>query len=75
MEPRFEQFIRERKFLSNVTPATIEWYRDSFKWLPAESPTADELKAAVLLMREKGKNAARCHARHQVRTGRRARGH
>jgi integrase/recombinase XerD len=61
MHPRFEQFIRERKFLSNVTPATIEWYRDSFKWLPAESPTADELKAAVLLMREKGKNAAGCN--------------
>lgn len=62
MQPRFEQFIRERQFLSNVTPATIEWYRDSFKWLPTESPTSDELKAAVLRMREKGKNAAGCNS-------------
>lgn len=62
MQPRFEQFIRERKFLSNVTPSTIEWYRDSLKWLPAESPTVDELKTAVLLMRERGKNPAGCNS-------------
>jgi hypothetical protein len=26
MLPRFEQFIRERQFLSNVSPSTLEWY-------------------------------------------------
>jgi integrase/recombinase XerD len=62
MQPRFEQFIHERKFLSNVTPSTIEWYRDSFKWLPTASPTADDLKDALLRMREKGKNAAGCNS-------------
>jgi len=54
MEPRFEQFIRERQYLTNVTPATIEWYRRCLKWLPSESPTRDELKDVVLRMRQKG---------------------
>jgi hypothetical protein len=26
MKSKFEQFIRERKYLSNATPATLEWY-------------------------------------------------
>jgi hypothetical protein len=33
MEPRFEQFIRERKYYTSVTPATVEWYRRCVKWL------------------------------------------
>jgi integrase/recombinase XerD len=55
MLQRFEQFIRERHYLQNVSPATIEWYRHSLAWLPVESPTADELKNVVLKMREKGR--------------------
>jgi len=39
MEPRFEQFIRKRQYLSNVSPATPEWYKHSVKWLPPETPT------------------------------------
>jgi len=54
---RFEQFCRERQFLSNVSPATLEWYKHSFKWLRSESPTQDDLKDAVLRMREKGLKA------------------
>jgi integrase/recombinase XerD len=54
MEPRFEQFIRERQYLTNVTPATIEWYRRCLKWLPSESPTQSDLKDIVLRMRGKG---------------------
>jgi integrase/recombinase XerD len=54
MEPRFEQFIRERQYLTNVTPATIEWYRRCLKWLPSECPTQDDLKGVVLRMRQKG---------------------
>jgi len=54
MEPRFEHFIRERQYLTNVTPATIEWYRRCLKWLPSERPTQDDLKNAVLRMRQKG---------------------
>lgn len=62
MQPRFEQFVRERQFLSNVSPATLEWYKHSFKWLRTESPTQDELKDAVLRMREKGLRATGCNS-------------
>ena len=48
MEPRFEQFIRERQYLTNVTPATIEWYRRCLKWLPSECPTQTDLRATVM---------------------------
>jgi integrase/recombinase XerD len=57
MEPLFEQFIRERQYLANVTPATIEWYERCFKWLPSASPTQEQLKEAVLRMRAKGLKA------------------
>jgi integrase/recombinase XerD len=58
----FSQFIRERRYLSNVTPATLEWYKYSFKWLRTESPSQDELKDAVLRMREKGLKATGCNS-------------
>jgi integrase/recombinase XerD len=58
----FAQFIRERQYLSNVSPATIEWYTHSFKWLRTESPTQQELKEAVLRMREKGLRATGCNS-------------
>jgi hypothetical protein len=29
LHPRFEQFIKEKKYLHNVSPATEHWYRDS----------------------------------------------
>jgi len=58
---RFEQFIRERQFLANASPATIEWYANSLEWLRSESPTQDELKNAVLRMREKGRRATGCN--------------
>ncbi len=62
MQPRFEQFIRERQFLTNVTPATVDWYRNSLKWLPSDSPTQADLKDAVLRMREKGLKASGCNS-------------
>src|SRR5215469_17470841 len=62
MEPRFEQFIRERQYLSNVSPSTLDWYKHSLKWLRSESPTQDELKDVVLRMREKGLKATGCNS-------------
>jgi integrase/recombinase XerD len=62
MEPRFEQFIRERQYLTNVSPSTLEWYKHSLKWLRSESPSQDELKDAVLRMREKGLKATGCNS-------------
>lgn len=61
MLPRFEQFIRERQYISNVTPATVAWYRNSLKWLPSESPTQEQLKDMVMRMREKGLKATGCN--------------
>jgi integrase/recombinase XerD len=62
MEPRFEQFIRERQYLANVTPATIAWYRNSLRWLRTESPSQDDLKDAVMRMRAKGLKATGCNS-------------
>jgi integrase/recombinase XerD len=59
--PGFQQFIRERQYLTNVSPATVEWYKQSLKWLPSESPSQDELKDAVMRMREKGLKATGCN--------------
>jgi integrase/recombinase XerD len=61
MQPRFEQFIRERQFLSNVTPATVLWYKNSLRWLPSESPSQEQLKDAVMRMCEKGRKATGCN--------------
>lgn len=58
----FQQFIKERQYLHNVSPATVEWYKHSFKWLRTESPSQDELKDAVLRMREKGLKATGCNS-------------
>jgi integrase/recombinase XerD len=52
--PTFESFLRERQFLTNVSPGTLEWYRRCERWLPSESPTQSDLKDLVVRMREKG---------------------
>ncbi len=57
---RFEQFIRERRYLRNVSPRTIEWYENSFRWLPSDTPTQEQLNEAVIKMREKGLKATGC---------------
>jgi len=57
MLPRHAQFIKERQYLYNVSPATISWHTHGLKWLPSESPTPDQLKEVVIRMREKGLRA------------------
>jgi len=57
------QFIKERQYLSNVSPATVEWYKQSLRWLGTESPTADDLKAFVMRMRESGLKPTACNNR------------
>ena len=61
MLPNFEQFISKRQYLQNVTPATVAWYKQSLPYLPSESPTQEELKAAVMRMREAGRKATGCN--------------
>ena len=58
----FSEFKRERQYLHNVSGTTLEWCTHAFKWLPSESPTQDELKDAVLRMREKGLKATGCNS-------------
>jgi integrase/recombinase XerD len=60
--PKFEQFIRERQYLHNVSPATVSWHTHNSKWLPSESPTEDELKQVVIRMREKGLRPTGCNS-------------
>jgi integrase/recombinase XerD len=62
MEARFEQFIRERQLLTNVTQSTVAWYRDSLRCLPSESPSSEQLKDTVMRMREKGRKASGCNS-------------
>jgi integrase/recombinase XerD len=58
----FNDFIRERRYLNNVSDSTISWYTHAFKWLPCESPSQDQLKETVLRMRERGLKATGCNA-------------
>jgi integrase/recombinase XerD len=59
----FEQFIKERQYLQNVSPRTIQWYEESFKWIANPNPTKDDLKSFVIRMREKGLKASSCNNR------------
>lgn len=63
MTEQFEQFIKERQFISNVSPRTVEWYRQSLAWLDNPEPTQDELKSLVISMREHGLKPASCNNR------------
>jgi integrase/recombinase XerD len=60
--PKFEQFIRERQYLHNVSPATVSWHTHNLKWLPSETPTEDELKQTVIRMRQKGLRETGCNS-------------
>jgi integrase/recombinase XerD len=62
----FEQFIKERKYLHNVSPRTIEWYEQTFKWLGKFEPTEAGCKAFVIGMREGGLKAISCNSRIRV---------
>jgi integrase/recombinase XerD len=58
----FNDFIRERRYLNNVSESTISWYTHAFKWLSSESPSQEHLKETVLRMRKKGLKATGCNA-------------
>ena len=52
----FEQFIQERLYLQNenVSPRTVEWYHQTFKWLERYLLTEQGLKDLVIGMRPAG---------------------
>lgn len=57
MAGRFDQFLKERLYLQNVSQRTVEWYRQAFAWLCTEEPTQDDLTRMVVAMRERGLKA------------------
>lgn len=63
---KFEQFIKERIYLKNVSPRTVEWYRECFKRLSKHPLTEDGLKAFVIGMRESGLQPISCNGRIRV---------
>lgn len=63
---KFEQFIRERIYLKNVSPRTVEWYRESFKWLVKFPLTEAGLKEFVIAMRQSGLKPVSCNGRIRV---------
>ena len=54
MLPRFEQFIKERTYVTNVSAATVNWYRQSLSRLSSEEPTDSDIKDIVVRMRDEG---------------------
>jgi len=60
---QFNQFIKERTFLKNVSPGTIIWYKQSFNWLGNPNPTQADLTNFVIRMREAGLKPASCNNR------------
>jgi len=59
---RHLEFIRERQYVMDVSPATIRWYPSALKWLDTEAPTQEELTRLVVKMRERGLKATGCNA-------------
>jgi integrase/recombinase XerD len=57
MEPRFEQFIKNKRYLVGVTERTVEWYRYVLNLLPSENPSQRDLDDLVCQMQEKGRKA------------------
>src|ERR1039457_4600710 len=65
--PKFQAFLREREYVSNVTSATLDWYAQSLKWLSTsanpETPTADDIKELIVRMRQSGLKASSVNCR------------
>src|SRR5262249_54760921 len=62
----FDKFIQERIYLHNVSPRTVEWYQQSFKWLARYPLTEDGIKEFVIAMRAAGLRPISCNSRIRV---------
>ena len=49
----YEDFLKEKQYITNVSPATLEWYKLALNWLPNKI-TERSLKDAVVKMRASG---------------------
>lgn len=68
LDSLFDQFLKERTYLKNVTPCTLVWYRTAFKNYRAalarrESmwPTKAALQQFAISMRERGVRPVTCN--------------
>ena len=64
----FEQFLRERRYLKNVTPKTVTWYQTAFDALTQTVGAPDPmqlgkpvLQAFVVRLRERGLSPVSCN--------------
>jgi site-specific recombinase XerD len=64
----FEQFIRERRYLKNVTPKTVIWYQTAFdaltRTVAVSAPsdlTKPILQDSVVRLRERGLSPVSCN--------------
>ena len=63
LHPKFALFIRERRYLANVSERTIQWYEESFNWLLIPCPSEIELGEFVIRMRQAGLKPSSCNNR------------
>ena len=63
LEKSFAAFVRERTYLKNVSPRTVQWYGECLRWLKKYPLTADGIKELVLGMREAGLKATSVNSR------------
>jgi hypothetical protein len=52
---KHEEFLRERQYLHNVSQRTLEWHRQSLKWLAVPNPSEGDVKNVVI----RGKQVSR----------------
>lgn len=61
----FEQFIKEKRFLSNLSPSTIRSYKLAFQWFQKLNTelNKESLKDFVIGLRESGMNSGGCNVK------------
>ena len=69
----FEQFLRERTYIQNVTPKTLNWYQSAWKaFIASQAPVAErppsaaligkaDLQQFVVILRERGVKPVTCN--------------
>jgi integrase/recombinase XerD len=63
LETSFTAFVRERTYLKNVSPRTIQWYWETYNWLKKYPLTSDGVTEMILAMRERGLKATSVNSR------------
>ena len=62
---RFDDFIKSRRYLKNVTAKTVSWYHDSFtafrRFHPTDEYSKESLQAFVIALRDSGVSAISCN--------------